>query len=466
MFLLAVCNTLFSTSFGTGFIEQEVEKRINLPCEIGSVTWSPWAGVNLRELCIFEPGGVDKDRCILKVDGVKVDPSWLSLFQGKQRFESVSVSGILGELSLEQFKEWLRRYQQSHPPKLVESAENHSLQGAGVVPPRSTEVAPKAVSESPESAKNTVSAKEQREDPPVSVPVENFMGTVLLEDMNLRLYSEENPDFEISLRDVAAEIPLWGEDREGRVKLGSLAFGKYDSEIEKVFPLKWSGESVFFPRAEMKVFGVDIELTGELGLAQGLPLGVKFHLPVQQMDGSPIFSDEKTPFEVGQLSSTSYVQGHLKNLGNFSGRSVTQFRDFIFHDSRDGGDVRFSHGSAVMTLNSAGVVMNDFRAIGEEDAVLANGYVMSSGEVASTLRLVASPLRADSHEKRIRSMSPSLSFKFAPLVTPDREYRDLRVESRPEGLVVDLGAEGEWVTLRPLIEEVLGRSKKLERVLR
>jgi hypothetical protein len=42
------------------------------------------------------------------------------------------------------------------------------------------------------------------------------------------------------------------------------------------------------------------------------------------------------------------------------------------------------------------------------------------------------------------------------LITPDREYRDIRIEAREDGLMMDLGKEGEWIPFVPVVRSVLG----------
>jgi hypothetical protein len=46
---------------------------------------------------------------------------------------------------------------------------------------------------------------------------------------------------------------------------------------------------------------------------------------------------------------------------------------------------------------------------------------------------------------------------FEPLITPDRAFRDIRIEARDGTLMMDLGEDRSWVPFFDAAEEVLGR---------
>ena len=60
----------------------------------------------------------------------------------------------------------------------------------------------------------------------------------------------------------------------------------------------------------------------------------------------------------------------------------------MIDDPRDEGEIRFNRGTASFIATAAGVVAKDVRAIGEEDAILMNGFATAAGEASATLRVV------------------------------------------------------------------------------
>ena len=101
-------NLFFSISWGADLIAGRIEKRLGLPCDLESVTWTPWGGVMVRDF-VVKPGD-DSGFLgeILRIDTVRVDLSWVSLVQRKKRFERLEISGVTGEVSIELLKVLLK----------------------------------------------------------------------------------------------------------------------------------------------------------------------------------------------------------------------------------------------------------------------------------------------------------------------------------------------------------------------
>lgn len=459
LFLWGLMNLVFSTRVGTGFLERKIESKLGCACGIESVTWSPWAGVRVSDLDIYaSENETDRSR-ILHVAEIKVDPSWLSLWEGKKRFERLEVDGMVGTLSIEQIQAMVTRYHRKRPVTV------HSKSEQDLVAPKPDRVpapepfpippAPVPVTQppsqrpvSPSQESIVVGAK----------PVDDFAGMVILKNTDLRLYSQKNPVHEVELCGLSAEIPIWGEAREGELRFGRVEIEHYSDSLARVIPLTWDGSALRVEKQAWKVFGLDVEFEGSLRIAQGLPMGINLNVIEQQMDFSPLYPDRPTPIEFESLSSRNILRVNLLDPTTLSGRSVSTFKGLVLHDPKDGGGISFDRGTAIFKLNSSGIVANDVRAIGEVDSILMNGFVTRGGEAAATVRIVSSPERARSHEKRIKGAGLPLELKFQPLLTPDREYHDFRLEARSGTLMIDLGLDEKWVPLFPTAQAILGRS--------
>jgi hypothetical protein len=51
----------------------------------------------------------------------------------------------------------------------------------------------------------------------------------------------------------------------------------------------------------------------------------------------------------------------------------------------------------------------------------------------------------------------NLLMEFQPLITPDREFRDIRIEARDGTLMMDLGEDRSWVSLFAAAKAILGQ---------
>lgn len=459
--LWGLLNLVFSTAWGTGFLERRIEGRLGFSCEIESVRWSPWAGVRVLDLRILASGDSPEGRDILEVGEIVVDLSWWSLINGKKRLERLEVNDLSGAISLEQLGQIFSRYQKSR----AAIAATQDGGGSALSKNETKAPGPSDSNENPErleKAKGTPEGSPEEDGDRVieteSEPVDDFEGVVVMKNARFRIYSERLPSLTVQLSDVNCEVPVWGKERSGELSVGMIELGGGYREGSLTLPLRWSDSYLRLDDFKKKLFGLDVEITAAFRLVEGLPVGLQVNFPDQEIDLTPIYVEKVSPIEIGHIRSINALQGYLLNPGSFRGTSFTSFSDLVFYDPRDGGDTRFDRGSASFKVTSAGLVADDVRAIGEDDAILLNGFATAGGEAAATVRIVSSPERAESHEMRIRKVSAALTFNFEPLITPDRRFRDLRIEARSGTLAIDLGMDEQWVPFFPVVRSVLGKS--------
>jgi hypothetical protein len=240
------------------------------------------------------------------------------------------------------------------------------------------------------------------------------------------------------------------------VTIGDLEFGdRFHSQKIEV-PVTLNDRFLRVNDYQMKLFGLDLSFSAAIWMVQGLPYGVQLDLPSQQMDLTPIYLEEEPPFTIGALQSSSQIKGHLLNPGGITGGSYTAFQNLEITDGEDGSRTSFQSGSADFQLSAAGLIARDVRIMGEEEAVIGNGFATPGGDAAAVVRIVSSPNRAESHENRVNLASDQLDLQFEPLVTPDREFRDLHLEVRSGNFMIDLGQERQWVPFVPAARAIVG----------
>lgn len=454
LFVLGVLNLVFSTSWGTGFFCDWIEDKIGLPCDLESVTWSPWAGVSVSKLRVFAPNDSERGEAVLSVGEARLDVSWSSLLKGENRWERLVVDQLDVNVSIETIHEILARSMEG------------TVRGGGITRSVEGDVEPTPaydLEDRPELQKIDEPQVVQQSDPAEEGGdhttldiVDDFEGVIILSNANVNIFSNLLPGYSLKLDQIDAEIPLWGSDREGMISCASAGISKGLSESGLKLSVAWKDRSLLVMTRSLKAFGLNMELSAVVRLTRGFPAGFQLDLPEQQIDLSPIFPEQKSPLSVGSLASGNRLQGYLLIPSSFRGGSVTRFKDVVIEDLRDAGEIRFDRGSASVLVTAAGIVARDIRAIGEEDAVLANGFASTSGNAAATVRLVSSPVRAESHEKRVRMADGNLLLDFQPFITPDREFRDIRIEARDETVMMDLGEDRSWVSCIATAKAILG----------
>lgn len=446
-------NLLFSTALGTRILCNKIEQKIGLPCQLESVTWSPWTGVTASNFQVFVPAKLGQKNALFSVREIRVDVSWISLLRGKRRWERLEVNQLSANVAVETISDILALSMEGASKSAV--VERPGDQEEVPHPDPESQPADQKTEESP-LARDDVPAKS--ETPNVtSPPSEDFEGVIILSNAKVKIFSERVPDLSLTLDQIEGEIPLWGGTREGEISCREVRISDAISEGGLTIPVVWADRSLAVMEHSLKVFGLNLELSAAVKLAAGFPAGLQVSLPDQQVDLSSVFREQKSPVAVSNLSSRNQLQGYLLVPASFKGSSVTNFENVVINDPRDEGGMRFNRGKAKFVVTAAGVVAKDVRAIGEEDAILINGFATAAGEAAATVRIVSSPERAQSHAKRVRMTSGNLLMDFQPLITPDRAFRDIRIEARNGTLMMDLGEDRSWVPFFATAEEVLSR---------
>jgi len=449
--LWGAVNLLFSISWGTELIAGRIEKRLGLPCELESATWTPWGGVVVKDFVVTPEENSGFSGEILRVDTVKIDLSWFSLMQRKKRFERLEIAGVTGEMSLELLKSLLKKNVITEEPKLLEK-EN--------VPEETSDAPPSETPPGKEKKDRERVTEEDKEtelpDLPVE-PVDNFEGVIVFRDVNLALTSLKYPALTMSVENLEGELPIWGGERENQVAFSALRVGEWGAGEMEV-PVVWKGTSLEVDQHVLKIAGLDLRVTLILRIARGLPFGIQVEAPDQQIDFSPIFGSEKSPVSIEKLAFKGMMQGFLTMPRSFSGFGKAGFAGMKIRDRRDASVIEFYRGYGEARVDRAGLIVPIARMIGDEEAILWNGFVTSNGEAAAIVRLVGSPERSEAYEKRVRRTSKKWTLDFKPLVTRDRLYRDLRMEYLGKGLTVDLGENQSRVLLLPAIRTILTAS--------
>ena len=448
-------NLFFLTLLGRGMIADQVTARLRVGCELDSLSWSPWAGVTVSGVRLLAPEGCGQEGNLLEVDQVSIDPSWTSLFAGKLRWERMEVTGGRVDLSAEAIRAVLAKFESPAIPKLKPEGQDGRLA-------RNDPSNPQDSPNLPEPSFTGVSKEPQKERawnerPEKKAPVGDFQGVVVFSDVTLRFFSMRAPNLAIAMTGIEGEIPLWGPAREGRFEWDELTLGDELKEVGTSLSINWRDQSIRCKADSLKVFGLDCRLNALFGMASGFPFGVQIDLPKQDVDCSPLFKRKQSPLEINGLVSRNVLQGYLATPAAFRGSHFSGFEEFVFHDLSDGGETRFERGQAVAGASAAGVVIQDLRAIGNDDAILMNGFTTFGGEAAATVRIVSSPERASSHEKRVQHGNPEWTLDFEPLLTPDRMFRDLRLEWREGQVMIDLAEGRAWVPFVSALRGVLGK---------
>ncbi len=436
---------IFSTSWGTGLVASRLEKKIGLDCEIESLGWTPWSGFFLKGLVLTAPDDFQSCGEVVRVAEVVVDPGWQHLMKKKLAVDQLQVGGVSVNLPVELVKH-LAQKNQGGMIHIPHQQVNEGGELAVVEEPSERLESPKVAENGTpaESVKEGEVVEGHSSVQPVEAPKPKISHTprmaISLGDVSLRVYSLRQPELEMKADAVAADFMLGGAPEKGELKIAEVSLGQEILLEDISWPLEWDGELLNLPEQLIEVKEVKVALSGAMRPVRGLPYGVQANLPEQKVSMVNILGSQ-FPIEIEKIAARQSLQGSLTNPRLVYGSSQAFFRDVVYQDSNDGTEVRFETGQAFFQLSPAGLVTPDFRWIGEEDAILGNGFLTAAGEGAMVVRLVGSAERAEGYERRAQAWREGFSLQMQPLETPDRWFSDVRVDLGAGGVTVSLERE-------------------------
>ncbi|MDA7658893.1 hypothetical protein N8620_02190, partial [Akkermansiaceae bacterium] len=174
-----------------------------MPCQLESVTWSPWMGVAMNKFQVFVPAELEKKTLLFSIREIRIDVSWISLLKGKKRWERLEINQLDVNVAVETLRE------------IVARPMGNPSRSAVVEQPASQDELPHSDPESQPADQKTEETPLVQSDVPAkgrglnmtSIPVENFEGEIIISNAKVRIFSERAPDFSVTLNQIKGEIP-------------------------------------------------------------------------------------------------------------------------------------------------------------------------------------------------------------------------------------------------------------------
>lgn len=446
-------NLLFASSWGADLVAKRLEKKLEFPCRIDRLSWTPWSGGHAEGFRVLVPVNVGPggEEALVSVRSARVWPDWDDFWNGELDFTSLDVEGVEMTISLETLKD----------------LNSGRLRGISMLPSETKTVTknpdPLPAQTSPEPAKNPTpprnpSPPDQAAPQPApaaapepeKIPADHFIHVT---NLNLRVLGASN-EILFSIENLALDLPLGGSEVDGHLLFSALKVaGKTVLENESI-PLQCQGRKIML-ETKRSIFGISAHLQALIALEDSLPLFMEIELPKQPAHfnnlpfGFPSFKME-------EIQQRHVFQGLVLQPTSWMATSLGTYRNVTAHDPEDGSEFVFQRGIHAASLRNGVVHATDFRFIGEEDSVLGNGQIFMNGQFRAVVRLVTSDEHGREHDNRVKGMSQgsneNLQLVFQPLGVPERVFHDLHLEGDVRNPMVDMGTDKKDVPLIDVLE--------------
>lgn len=435
--LLIASNLVLQTQAARGWFEGKLERRSGLDWTIGSLSWTPWAGIHVgdvkAELLNVEAAG--EARPLYQVQEVAVQIYWLEVLNGSLELREIRLKNGRVAIPIE-LMALLPKEKEEHDPALAE-------EGADLKPTLPSEKpGPVAGADSTEKDAPQTRNAPVVERPPAARPVK-----LVIDGCELRLYSiSGDAKSELMLKNVRAEVPLAGEDREGWIETDGLYMGGRSLSAPMRSVLEWKRPLLLLPATTMRWAGLEIHSEASIRV-RGVPrFFAEVRLPAAPLEATPLPGWPELAVSSQEVTMVSQVGGSLNDFRSWRGSAVIGATHLnVKHKMRtDGLEFELARLTAGMRGGTFQVV--DARLLSERLSFLGNAIVVPDGRVRGVLRIVADRESATAITRlavgSLLSQGWTRSW-FKPLITPDRQFRDLHVEGTLSKAMIDVGRKGE-----------------------
>jgi hypothetical protein len=449
MGLLVLSNAVLQTRTVRGWIEAKLEERTGFRWSIQSVAWSPWTGLQVREVAAefqnLQPGSVA--RPLFFSDDVDVQIHWRGLLDGELALKEVRLRS--GRIAIPLQVASLLPTGPAQEPA-AEGPEKSPGEERPASPPRRPTRRPGAQPKTPPDER-AAEKKPNRKPPPDAVAKSRAPAghplRLILDGCEVSLYSlEGRGKGGLALKNVRGELPLAGEDRAGWLESAGVAFGG-DMLTESLrTPVVWNRPFLIVPGASFVWAGLEVGFEAAVR-TRGIPrFRVEFGAPVASTEAVPVPVWSGLEWGAQTVRLSGRMDGVLSDLNSWEGRGLLEVADLNFKHKGRGESRQFERGSVAMVMQRGVLRIVDARLLSEPLSFLGNAVMLPDGRLRGVMRVVADREHAEAITRIVVGATLTGGWTrswFEPLMTPDRQFRDLHVQGTFGEATVDVGRKGE-----------------------
>ena len=460
-----VSNLWLMSPWGKGMIERKLGERTGFVWEVGSMSWSPWNGCNMRDVRMLLPDelGAEFEQPAMEVTRIRVMPYWSRMLRGSgARPREVLVDSPRVTVSLEMLASMLDRIGEdlidepavAAPPDLAANSGNLGPVG----PPRP------GPTPGPEPVADGLPAQQaapaQASPPAVERPPAGLPMHLRVRDASVHLVARGKGVDLLRMDQMSLDMPIFGEDASGKIKVASLEISGFPklSSLEQV--LVWKRPGLEIEEQSMDLGGVKLRFGAQL--VKGRHVSGRFPFLVNMViDPQQVESIEGLD-SIGLHVGAGKVAGKFRFFGLLDSPMTWQAEMLLL-----GEGVSVSRGKEGEQGHRMDFDVMYLPAILHQGKLHWGGAKMIGEDLSvAVTRLVASPEVAGKLSKSLQRAGLADESWWHDLDTPDRKVRDLTVSGSLYDPVVDAGNSYARVPLsrllRPSVKAVNAEEKNAE----
>ena len=444
--LLIFSNLVLQTRAVRDWTSNKLERRLGFDLRIRSLSWTPWTGIQVRNLLAEIPdtgnGSRGHLRPLYELD-IDVEISFGALLSGKLQVREICVRRGVVALPLE-----LPSLLPGEPERIEDRRSDLAGGKKGDGKEKPSQPRPGRMLEPEE---RPVAMREN-----VRSPVHPTV-RLIIDRCDVEVYSIYGQGAQgLRMRNLRGELPLRGKDAEGWISCDEIALGGKTLMEGLEVPLFWSRPFLQLPARTFDWKGQSLQAEGYCRMV-GIPnFSVNISVPAGPMGPVAITPGSSLEIKAEALQVDGFLQGTLTALDTWWGNFEAEAHSLMVSSKR-GESRKFEYGQAISSLRGGTLRVMDARLQSEQLSFLGNGVIVPDGRLRGVVRVVADP----SHAEMLTRFAVGAMLTggwtrswLAPLGTPDRQFRDLHMEGTLRRFMIDVGRSREEMEIRQIWDRV------------
>jgi len=443
-------------------MEAKLKERTSLDWKLGSITWSPWNGMTVRDAQMLQPAGL-RDHLmapVISVDSLRVEPHWRQIFRGRLKLREVTMDSPKLTVAVEMLAALASSIEpeQVIPPRAVtptpplpqtDQVQRPTAQ-ENPQKPRLNQPAKKALKPAP------VIKPKKRERPPAGLPLR-----LKMRNASLHIVSVSKDIELLSVTGATLDLPIFGEDAEGVVKIGAVKVPGLPEAVDIEQTVAWKRPYLETEEKTLDIGGLKVRFMGQLGMGRNtvgkLPFLLNMAIDPQKLNQLKWFECLALEVEAKKLAGRFRLSGSLPSPMSWRADMRLVGNGVGVKEEHGSHDVVFDEVALPAVFRQGRLRWSGVRLIGEDISVLGNGQVSVRDGVLSVTRLVVSP---EVSTMLTRGLNGSGVVKsgyrwWQDLDTPDRKVRDFVVSGSLADPMVDVGDKKTDLPIFQLVASIL-----------
>ena len=427
LLLVLLSNFWMHSPWGRGWLERMIETRIGLATSIESAGWIPGGKFWIKNLRLAQPVDLPKASATSSpsthdfafIEEIAIQTDWRELMHGRREITAVKITRPTLHIPIE----------------LIASLATSQRSNSGLSTAAPVVVARQAPPNSP--TKDAIAQAPKNLNPAATPPpapqpslqtaprvTKKPTGMFCASKVQITLFHAASERSLIQSENLECSIPFEGDQAEGSITLGNLFILNQPVGKNMKIPLQWKSPVLATPILPLEIAGFSLEIQAQLAKLPGLPFSIGMQQKQQPWE-SPVLQSSLPYFaSAEEMESLHCATGLLLAPDTWSGESIAQARKVRLRTLRGQGQDFFLIRHRLILAQSA-LHFVEFRALGDDTALLAHGTILGNGNFSLNSRLLASRRNATALEEKIHATSAELSVKLAPLYNEDRRVIDL-----------------------------------------